>query len=246
MLGALAVLETGTLYGDGPNEFAWVSDGGRVVAAALSTPPQPLAVSAVDLSAVAPMTQALATNNLIGVVGPGEAVRVCTETLDRPWRLVMEETQYRLNHVRPPRRSVSGQARPATEADDALLQGWYRQFDEDIGQPDGPDPRRSIEGRRRSGGGFWLWEDGGPRCMVSHTASLAGVPRIGPVFTARGSRGRGYGQALTAEVCGGLLSSGAAAVTLFADVANPASNAAYVAVGFEPVGRVVEVAFDRG
>ena len=33
MLGALAVLETGSLYGDGPNEFAWVSDGDRVVAA---------------------------------------------------------------------------------------------------------------------------------------------------------------------------------------------------------------------
>jgi predicted GNAT family acetyltransferase len=246
MLGALAVLETGSLYGDGPNEFAWVSDEDRVVAAGLSTPPQPLAVSAVDLAAIPPMVQALTNDDLIGVVGAAEAVRACTETLGRPWRVVMEETQYRLEQLRQPRRSVPGYARSATEDDDALLEGWYRQFDEDIGQPDGPDPRRSIEGRRRSGGGFWLWEDGGPRCMVSSTGFLAGVPRIGPIFTARGSRGRGYGQALTADVCGRLLGSGATAVTLFADVANPASNAAYVAVGFEPVGSVVEVSFDRG
>jgi predicted GNAT family acetyltransferase len=155
----------------------------------------------------------------------------------------MEETQYRLDRVREPKRSVPGSARPATEADDALLEGWYRQFDEDIGQPDGPDPRRSIEGRRRSGGGFWLWEDGGPRCLVAHTPPLAGVPRIGPVFTARNSRNRGYGQALTAFVCERLLTAGASAVTLFADAANPASNAAYLAIGFEPVGSVIEVAF---
>ena len=81
MLGALAVLETGTLYGDGPNEFAWVSDGGRVVAAALSTPPQPLARRG-SVRSRPDDAEALATNNLIGVVGPGEAVGVCTETLD--------------------------------------------------------------------------------------------------------------------------------------------------------------------
>jgi predicted GNAT family acetyltransferase len=243
MLGALAVLESGAAYGAGPNTFAWVSDAGRVVAAGLSTPPHPLAVAAVEPAAVEPMARAVASRELIGVVGPEDAVRRCVSTLGRPWHVVMEETQYRLTQVRPPRRSVSGDARPATEADDVLLVDWYRQFDEDLGQPDGPDPRRSIEGRRRSGGGFWLWEDGRPRCLVAHTAPLDGVPRIGPVFTARDARGRGYAQALTAFVCDRLLSAGATALTLFADAANPASNAAYVAIGFEPVGTVVEVGF---
>jgi predicted GNAT family acetyltransferase len=246
MLGALAVLEAGASYGEGSNAFAWVTDGERVVAAGLSTPPHPLAVTAVDLLAVVPMAQAFANKTLTGVVGRREAVRACTGTLARPYRVVMEETQYRLDQVRPPRRSVPGHARLTTEADDVLLHEWLRQFNEDIGEPLESDPRRSLETRRRSGGGFWLWEDTKPRCLVGHTSSLAGIPRIGPVFTARDARGRGYGQALTADVCNRLLLSGATAVTLFADEANPASNAAYVAIGFESVGSVVEVSFDRG
>jgi predicted GNAT family acetyltransferase len=40
-----------------------------------------------------------------------------------------------------------------------------------------------------------------------------------------------------------LLAGGAVAVTLFADAANPVSNAAYRAIGFEPVGSVLEVGF---
>lgn len=243
MLGALAVLESGAAYGAGPNTFAWVSDAGRVLAAGLSTPPHPLAVTAVDPTAARLMAQAVASSEPAGVVGPHDAVRICTETLGRPWHVLMEETQYQLQQVRAPRRSVPGYARLATETDQELMEDWYRQFDEDIGQPDGPDPRRSIEGRLRSGGGFWLWEDGGPRCLVGHTAPLAGVPRIGPVFTARNARGRGYGQMLTAHVCERLLSAGASALTLFADAANPASNAAYLAIGFEPVGSVMEVEF---
>jgi predicted GNAT family acetyltransferase len=243
MLGALAVLDSGAAYGEAPNTFAWVSDAGRVTAAGVSTPPHPFAVTASDLAALALMSQAVADSEPVGVVGPRDAVRICAEAVGRPWHVLMEETQYELRQLRRPRRSVPGYPRPATETDDALLEQWYRQFDEDIGQPDGPDPGRSIEGRRRSGGGFWLWEDAEPRCLVGHTVPLAGVPRIGPVFTARDARGRGYGQALTAHVCDTLLAGGTVAVTLFADAANPVSNAAYRAIGFEPVGSVLEVGF---
>jgi GNAT superfamily N-acetyltransferase len=245
MLGALAVFEVGASYGPGESLFAWAHEAGRVVAAGLSAPPHPLAVTAVDLAAITPLTQALASTKPVSVVGPGDAVRACAEALDLPWHVVMEETQYRLDHVQQPRRSVPGTVRPATEADDALLSEWLREFNEDVGGPTHePDPQRSLENRRRSGGGFWLWDDGAPRCLVGHTASLAGVPRIGPVFTARDARGHGFGQALTADVCRRLLASGATAVTLFADDANPASNAAYRAIGFEPVGSVLEVTFD--
>jgi predicted GNAT family acetyltransferase len=243
MLGALAVFDVGASYGPGEASFAWVSDGGRVVAAGLSAPPHPLAVTAVDLAAVTPLTLAMRSQIPTGVVGPADAVRVCAESFDQPWHVAMEETQYRLDHVQQPRRSVPGAARPATNRDDELLHVWLGQFNEDTGVAHERDPQRSIDSRRRSGGGFWLWEDGVPVCLVGHTASLAGVPRIGPVFTTRDARGRGYGQALTAEVCGRLLSLGATALTLFADSANPASSAAYRAIGFAPVGGVLEVEF---
>ena len=145
--------------------------------------------------------------------------------------------------VVPPRRQVGGSFRITTAQDDPLLLEWLPRFDADAGLPADRDPVRSIDRRRRPGGGFWLWEDGGPTCLVGHTPLLCGVPRIGPVFTPRSARGQGYAQALTAAVCSALLARGAEAVTLFADAANPASNAAYLAIGFRPVGEIVEIAF---
>ena len=64
-------------------------------------------------------------------------------------------------------------------------------------------------------------------------APAAGVSRIGPVFTPRSSRGRGYGSAVTAAAAHLARRGGVDDVVLFADLANPTSNAIYQRIGFE-------------
>jgi predicted GNAT family acetyltransferase len=66
-------------------------------------------------------------------------------------------------------------------------------------------------------------------------APAFGVSRIGPVFTPRHFRGHGYGSAVTAAAAESARRDGVDEVVLFADLANPVSNAIYQRIGFEPV-----------
>jgi predicted GNAT family acetyltransferase len=69
------------------------------------------------------------------------------------------------------------------------------------------------------------------------------VSRIGPVFTPRDWRGRGYGSAVTAAAANLARLDGVDEVVLFADLANPTSNAICQRIGFEAVGDSVRVDF---
>jgi predicted GNAT family acetyltransferase len=74
---------------------------------------------------------------------------------------------------------------------------------------------------------------------------LGGVARIGPVFTPRRWRGRGYGGAVTTAI--GVLAAGrgATSVVLFTDLANPESNSLYLRLGYQPVEDRVLLLFER-
>ena len=97
----------------------------------------------------------------------------------------------------------------------------------------------------RKGDRFVLWVvAGAPVSMAMLRAPAFGVSRIGPVFTPRDQRGNGYGSAVTAAAADlAHRGSGAPDVVLFADLANPTSNAIYQRIGFEAVGDTVRIAF---
>jgi predicted GNAT family acetyltransferase len=85
-------------------------------------------------------------------------------------------------------------------------------------------------------GGITLWEDGGrPVSMASVTSQVAGVCRVGSVYTPPRYRHRGYGGAVTTAASRRALDRGAAAMVLYADLANPTSNALYQRIGYRPV-----------
>jgi predicted GNAT family acetyltransferase len=79
--------------------------------------------------------------------------------------------------------------------------------------------------------------------MAMLRAPAADVSRIGPVFTPTGRRGNGYGSAVTAAAAQLAHRSGTAGVVLFADLANPVSNAIYQRIGFEAVADSVRIEF---
>jgi predicted GNAT family acetyltransferase len=66
------------------------------------------------------------------------------------------------------------------------------------------------------------------------------VSRVGPVFTPKEERGRGWASNAVAEVSR-LLRDRGLRVTLFTDQANPTSNKIYVALGYEAVADTVEL-----
>jgi GNAT superfamily N-acetyltransferase len=225
-----------------PPWLAWFADrDGAVAGAALRTPPRGLLLSALPPDAVDPLVHAslVAYPDLPRVIGPAG-------TIDRflaAWAghthgtadLVMRELLYRLDEVIPPP-AVPGVLEPASNPDLDLVVRWFREFVADIRVPPRPD-NAAIAQLVVSEGRIYLWRvDGEPVCMVGHTEPVAGVPRVGPVYTPPPHRGHGYATVATAGVSSRLLAAGATACVLFADRENPTSNGVYRRIGFYPVG----------
>ena len=222
------------------------------VGAALQTPPYPLACNGIAASASPLVASDLARNrpDLVGVRGKRDLALAFADA----WRSVtgkagtvtMEEKLYRLGTLHLPV-GVSGVHRYATGADHAMLVAWVELFFVETfsHQRDDAAGERFIDNAYTVGDRFVLWEDNGtPVSMAMLRAPAAGVSRIGPVFTPRSSRGRGYGSAVTAAAASLARRDGVDDVVLFADLANPTSNAIYQRIGFESAGDSVRVDFN--
>ncbi len=117
-------------------------------------------------------------------------------------------------------------------------------FDEAFSQSTTTEAREFVDTANRVGHRFVLWDiDGIPVSMAMLRVPAFGVSRIGPVFTPRDQRGHGYGSAVTAAAADLAHRSGTPDVVLFADLANPTSNAIYQRIGFEAVIDSVRIDF---
>ncbi|MFC5727901.1 MULTISPECIES: GNAT family N-acetyltransferase [Nocardioides] len=146
---------------------------------------------------------------------------------------------------------VPGRLRPARRDEAGLALGWIRQFmldaDEQAGRKPGTgqDPEHFTIGdveRKLEEGVLWFWVDEGDRPVHLTAANppAFGVSRVGPVFTPKEERGRGWASNAVAEVSRMLRDRGLR-ITLFTDQANPTSNRLYLALGYRAVVDTVEL-----
>jgi GNAT superfamily N-acetyltransferase len=143
---------------------------------------------------------------------------------------------------------TEGRLRPAVPEEQPLILSWYAAFmtdaDEQAGREPGDTPHETptpeAMTRRIEGGRIFVWEDasGEPVHVTAASQPSYGVSRIGPVYTPRDHRGRGFASNAVAQVSRLLRDSGEQAC-LFTDQANPTSNAIYEAIGYR---RVVDMA----
>lgn len=245
----LTLLRAGRFAEDALLLTVW--DGGAAVGAALQTPPYPLACNGIPTTAHSIVAAELAyvRPDLSGVRGRRDLAVAFAEA----WHgqtgfggtITTSEMLYRLATLRAPG-AVSGTHRDATTADRAMLVDWVEQFFVETfsHQRDDAAGRRFIDNANAVGDRFVLWDDHGSAVsMAMLRAPSAGVSRIGPVFTPRDSRGRGYGSAVTAAASDLARRGGVDDVVLFADMANPTSNGIYRQIGFAPVGESVRIDF---
>lgn len=152
-----------------------------------------------------------------------------------------------------PARPVPGRLRVATESDVGVATRWIRSFmadaDEQAGRSDAREPGSALSddevSDRIAESLVWLWEvDGEVVHLTGRGRPAFGVVRVGPVFTPREHRGRGYASAAVAEVSRRILAAGHRAC-LFTDQANPTSNKVYEALGYERVVDMAEVVVTR-
>jgi predicted GNAT family acetyltransferase len=218
--------------------FATVEDGGKVVALALRTPPWPLIASEMAKEAAEQLIEAWLREDpaLDAVVSPaatGAHIAAAWEGASGGRAtLAVEEAAHRLEAVSAPARPATGALRAAREGDRALLVRWSIAFAREAHADYGD--AESVVDRRLRKGGLHLWEDGGePVCMLGVNIEVAGVVRIGPVYTPPGHRRRGYASSAVAAAREAALAAGARTCMLFTDLANPTSNRIYAALGYE-------------
>lgn len=243
----------------GPLWWAVARDlGGAVVGVAMRTAPfapHPLFVL--------PMPDEAARELARVLVGRGERVDAANGALPAS-RVLLDEVATAQGgsvvvHVRlrlfeagelcvPP--APPGRPRLADDRDVDLLAGWLRAFEREADEQAGrlPDDRSGDEVTREevagriAAGRCWLWEDAQERpvALAGIAGPEHGVGRIGPVYTAPASRGRGYAGRLVATVARRMLAQGVR-VCLFTDQANPVSNRLYERIGFRPVVDMAEL-----
>lgn len=241
MLTSLARLETGGRFSAVPPTFASALDGTRLVGAATCTPPYPVVLANADPRTAAAL--AVAFPGASGVHGTAAVAEAFADATRRPWAHDMHEVQYRLDGLRPAG-GTTGRARLHGDSDVALVAEWLHAFATEAGSHQPGDVRADLAARLAMGGAIWLWEDGGSVVsLAGRTPPVAGVVRVGPVYTPPDRRGHGYASALTAAVCADAVERGATAVTLFTDAANPTSNSLYRRIGFVQVGVGVRIGF---
>ena len=217
--------------------FATVEVRGEVVALALRTPPWPLLASGMEEGAAAALMEGWLREDagVPGLVAPQPAAAHIAAAWERlsggRARIATEEAAHRLEHVIAPPRPAAGALRAARDSDRSLLVRWSADFTREAGVPHS-DPERSVN-RGLAAGELFVWEDGEPACMVGVHMEVAGVVRLGPVYTPPARRGRGYATSAVAAASQAALARGAHACMLFTDLANPTSNRIYAALGYE-------------
>ncbi|WP_245690781.1 GNAT family N-acetyltransferase [Sinosporangium album] len=216
--------------------LAWYERGGDVHGLACHTPPHNLLLPDLSLELVGSLAAELIDMNrkLPGVSGPLPAAEAFAAHWWRPERRRRAERLYRLGTLTGPTAPPVGRARTATADDLPTLVSWITDFEREAGIATPVDPTPAISRRLTRAELVW-WEtgDGRPAALAAASTPIAGMSRVGPVYTPPELRGHGYGSAVTDAVTRHALSRGAREVLLFTDLANPTSNRLYQRLGYE-------------
>ncbi|MFJ2187709.1 GNAT family N-acetyltransferase [Kitasatospora sp. NPDC087861] len=237
------------VFGERPPVFGWWrgpaggSAGGPVEGAFLRTPPFGPRLSVMPEAAAAELAIELAAagaefTEVSGVGGGADAVRAFgaawTAATGAGQSVRFSERLYRLDELTDPPRPPAGRHRSAAPDDRDLAIRWYEEFLVEAGV-DLPNIPQAVDDRIASGH-LHLWEDRGrPVALAGSSPVIAGMSRIGPVYTPADQRGRGYASAVTAAASAHALAEGATEVLLYTDLANPTSNSIYQQIGYRPV-----------
>ena len=207
----------------------------------MHTPGFPVFLTAMSGQAAAELASLLATvrPEVPGVNAPDQAAEAFKDT----WRLRTGAAiavhrlmrLHRLGTLVPPDPGPEGRPRVAVQQDRDLLVKWFEAFAVEVDDAAAQDSAAAVD-ERLGYGGITVWEAGGdPVSIAGVTRAVDGMVRVAPVYTPPALRGRGYAGGATAAVSQAALDAGATQVVLYADLANPTSNALYERLGYHPV-----------
>jgi len=222
--------------------LAAVEARGELVGAVVRTPPRYPVVTRLPEGAARAIAEFFSTLGEVpdGAIGPdahGHDLTLAFAEL-RGGRIecASDELVYELTAVLPPAQPP-GFARLATVTDVPIVTRYFGEFFREVVLPYPPDPATMAAAVIEQGRAL-LWDDSGVRSMACTARRTPTGIALAPVYTSPDARGRGYGSAVTAELCQRLLDSGNRFVCLHAERKNEISNRIYRAIGFRHVANL--------
>lgn len=243
---ARRLTETSEGYDD-PMLFATVERQDQVEGCVFRTPPHKLALTEMPYEAVPEVVRTVANHyqDLSAVLGPepvvGAFAREWAGVRPVHWIPGMQQRMYKLENLKPLRRSVAGAARRATSEDLLTITRWLELFSQETGVA----TRRAQEMAKLliDHDALVLWEDDGSKAMAGTQGLTHHGVRISYVYTPEEYRGRGYASAVVHALSRQMLDEGRDFCVLYTDVSNPTSNAIYSRMGYEPIEDVRDYNF---
>jgi hypothetical protein len=243
ILGNLTrLLEGGPVAASAPGEpvfLCTVEEDGKVIAAAMRTPPYNLVLTRAPAIAVAVVADHIARQRMTlpGIMGPEETAH----TFLTAWKKFALRTAVTLKPHRghvcetvippPPTQGQFDHARP-TDTD--RLAALVDAFLDEIREPVRGDNRTFVESAIREARLF-VWRNPDIVSMAVATGFTRHGVRIGYVYTPPEHRSRGYASNLTAALTRRLLSEGLRFCFLFTVTTNPIPNRIYATIGYRPL-----------
>jgi predicted GNAT family acetyltransferase len=137
---------------------------------------------------------------------------------------------------------VNGHLRAASEQDREQLTTWFEAFAVETDSP-GSHGAAEVVDRRLAAGEVSIWDDGGSVAMAGLSQPVAGVVRVGPVYTPPAQRKRGYAAGLVATLSGQALATECRCI-LYTALANPTANSGYRSIGYRAIDEALLYHFD--
>jgi predicted GNAT family acetyltransferase len=222
----------------------------EVAFAAMRTPPWPLLASPLEPADAESLTDRWleVDPDVAGLSSVPETARAIAAAWERRTggtsRRTFSEGMHVLEQVQDPPRPAPGALRLPRPGERDLLVGWMEEFIGETGLIGAAQAASMVDARLRQQG-LLVWDDGQPVSLVGVNPAVAGVVRIGPVYTPRALRRRGYAGSAVAAVSRRALADGAVRCMLYTDLTNPTSNKIYAEVGYRRCGDWEEIALER-
>ncbi|HWK45983.1 MAG TPA: GNAT family N-acetyltransferase [Stellaceae bacterium] len=231
-----------SLAEDVPGWLAAAYEGGRPALALARFGGFPFSLSIGAAEAAEPLAQAAAVHllDVQGVTGPAASAEPFAAAFGKATgRAITSRVATRLYALRAvidPARPAAGRLRLASALEAGWISDWLVAFAVEAGLSPGErrhDHMQAAVARRIAARQQFIWEAAGRPVAIAAVVSIGVVgARIGGVYTLPDERGHGYASACVAALSHHVLDEGRAWCALFADAANPISNAIYQRLGY--------------
>jgi hypothetical protein len=245
MLSVAYLIKQGAKPFQSPAYLATIEIDDRVAGCAMRPPPDGVYLTEIPNAAIRIVVDQLGSlqGEIPEVMGPSaSASEFARQWRPDGWVLRGRLQRYTLDLVVPPRNPAPGSLRLGQAADLPMLDEWAAAYRAEVGSKvDAVAFFRTMVER----GLLYLWDDDGPRCVVTASGLTPNGARISAAYTPKAFRGNGYAASAVAAVSQSVLDGGKRFCVIVADASDPIPNAIYRKLGYEPSGEVVLIHFSE-